>query len=71
MKCDPDRDIMRSCKHRGDDCCVSTGICGTITRGMGGVDEFGYFEVPCHKCALRPRNVRIIEEDTDEVQAER
>jgi len=65
---DPDRDIMRSCKNKGDDCCVSTGICGAITRGMGWVDELGYFEVPCHECALRPlgRPDGITKEDGDE-----
>lgn len=28
-------------------CYASTGICGSITRGTGRLDDLGYWEFPC------------------------
>ncbi len=33
------------------ECLVSTGIDGTPTFGSGELDEHGYWEHPCDKCA--------------------
>jgi len=30
---------------------LSSGICGAITAGQGNLDEYGYWEIPCHECA--------------------
>ena len=30
---------------------MSTGIDGKITAGQGKLDQYGYFEYPCKKCA--------------------
>ncbi len=32
-------------------CSVSTAISGHLTFGRGEVDEFGFWEIPCHECA--------------------
>jgi len=32
-------------------CCVSTGVCGSLTFGQGKLDAHGYWEKPCKKCA--------------------
>jgi hypothetical protein len=40
---------MRGCGN--PDCNVSTGICERITFGSGNLDELGYWEKPCFKCA--------------------
>lgn len=41
--------IIGGCDNK--ECCVSMGICGALTFGSGELDEFGYWEKPCHKCA--------------------
>lgn len=33
------------------DCCVSTGICESLTFGSGKLDEYGYWENECWDCA--------------------
>lgn len=33
------------------ECCVSTGICETLTFGSGRLDDYGYWEFPCGPCA--------------------
>lgn len=33
------------------ECFVSTGIHDGLTFGSGELDEYGYWEFPCHKCA--------------------
>jgi hypothetical protein len=33
------------------DCGVSTGFCDELTFGSGDLDDWGYFEHPCHACA--------------------
>jgi hypothetical protein len=35
----------------GEKCMVSTGIDGSCTFGTGELDEYGYWEFPCRKCA--------------------
>ena len=32
-------------------CSTSTGICESITHGWGKLDDHGYWEHPCYKCA--------------------
>jgi len=32
-------------------CCVSTGVCGSLTFGQGKLDTYGYWSKPCKKCA--------------------
>ena len=33
------------------ECNVSTGICESLTFGSGELDDYGYWEKPCEKCA--------------------
>ena len=40
---------MRGCGRK--ECKVSTGIHDGLTFGSGELDEFGYWEFPCDKCA--------------------
>lgn len=39
-------------KHNGK-CNVSTGIHGGLTFGRGRLDDYGYWQFPCHECARR------------------
>jgi hypothetical protein len=41
--------ILKKCGN--EDCCVSTGICGSLTFGRGELDGLGYWEFPCAICA--------------------
>ena len=38
------------------ECCASTGIDGSPTFGTGELDDFGYWEYPCSKCAREYEN---------------
>ena len=33
-----------------EDCCTSTGICGSTTHGKGELSDCGYWEFPCEVC---------------------
>lgn len=41
--------IKNGCNN--PDCKVSTGICEGLTFGSGELDDNGYWQIPCGKCA--------------------
>lgn len=46
------RAILRAAKRCGDPKCGrSSGFCGRITCGKGGLDDLGYWRRPCWPCA--------------------